>query len=413
MLERDSVLKHLQRNVEKQFDKQICTATDCEKLGDLIKNKLSGKISAQTLRRFFGLIKYDSGYSIYTLDLLSKFCGFQDFKTFNDFYNTQELVIFFAATENNDKDFWRKSEQLCEKISDSAELLVSTHHRLMSFPNVRKYFIENHPLRDMIGTVYSQYFLAYLKFNQTNEAKIFAYGFLFQSAFLLQNTELMDLYYNKVKDTELTENVHVIPAGLKYGVQLLYADFKGNSSLFRKYFAEMKKVRLQYIKVSEKSVCSFEYTVLESLIFTNRTKEMKFLMDHHTFQIENDQDFIPLQRQKTHETVWNILCAAAYQKMDDHKNTELYFNLVNLDNLGVGWKNYYSLLYYFVQLKDTDHHQEMKTISKLKTLINKTFFSYYDDLFNNLFETSEKEKKQFGHLKEIEHSAVEEITVQV
>lgn len=143
----------------------------------------------------------------------------------------------------------------------------------MYFPLARKYFIEHHPLRDMIGTVYSQCFLAYLKFNTSNQAKIFEYGFLCKNAFLLQNTELMELYYKKVKKTELTDEVHVIPAGLKFGVQLLYADFTDNNLLFRKYFVERKKVRLQYKEASEKSFCSFEYTVLESLVFSNRTKK--------------------------------------------------------------------------------------------------------------------------------------------
>lgn len=270
----------------------------------------------------------------------------------------------------------------------------------MSFPLARKYFIEHHPLRDMIGSVYSQYFLGYLKFNTCNQAKIFAYGFLFKSAFLAQNEELMELYYKKVKETELTEDVHVIPAGLKYGVQLLYADFTRNEYLFRKHFTEMKKARLKYVSASEKSVCSFEYTVLESLIFTNRTIEMKFLIENNTFQKNNDEGFIPSKRKSTHDEVWKILCATVYQRMDEKEKTEQYLNRVNLENLEIGWTKYYSIIYYFVKLRITNQDQQAIIISRIKTLIDETYFCYYDNLLDHYLEVFESKEKQFDAFKE-------------
>ncbi len=397
-----SILVHLQKNVEKKFGRQISSSTDCDQLARLLTRDFNSNLSSQTLRRFFGLIKSESKSSHFTLDILSKFCSFQDFTNFSYSYRNTELELFFADTEKIDQNYWEKSEQLCKQISDSPELLVSTHHRLMSFPLARKYFIEHHPLRDMIGTVYSQYFLAYLKFNHSNQAKIFAYGFLFNSAFLVQNTELMELYYKKVKETELTDEVHVIPAGLKYGVQLLYADITGNEYLFRKYFAEMKKVRIQYIEASEKSVCSFESTVLESLIFTNRTNEIKFLIDNNSFQKNDDRTFIPLERKQTHDEVWNILCATAYQKIGDHKNAALYLNLINLENLGIGWRKYYSILYYFAKLNCKDRNEQSGIILKLKTLIDETYFCYYDNLLNQYSELAAKKKKQFDEIREFE-----------
>lgn len=383
MNRRTSILLQLQKEVIKKFGKEINTATHCDHLAILLKQSYNFNISSQTLRRFFGLIKSDSKTSHFTLNMLSQFCGFLDFKDFTTSYNNSEIKTFFADNGNRDQDYWQKSEQLCKQITNSTELLVSTHHRLMSFPLVRKYFIENHPLRDLIGTVYSQYFLAYLKFNNSNEAKIFAYGFLFKGAFLQQNMELMELYYNKVQETELTEGIHVIPSGLKYGVQLLYTDLTGNEKLFKKYFNEMKSVRLSYIEHSAKSVCSFEYTVLESLIFTNRTKELQFLIENNTFQQNSDQSFIPSERKQTHLEVWKILCAVSYQKMGDFKKMQYYLDLVNLENLGIGWKKYYSLMYYFALLNVADKNKEADIISKLEGLINETYFSYYQFLLDD------------------------------
>lgn len=372
-------LNQLRKIIAKQFGKDIKTATDCDNLVSVIIRDCKTNISAQTLRRFFGLIKTTSEPSNFTLDLLCQFCGYSNFEAFINACNNQELELFFGNPENTNHNYWDRSEQLCKQIIKSPELLVSTHHHLMSFPMARKYFMENHPLRDLLGSVYAQYFSAYLKYNMSNEAKIFAYGFLFQSSFLLQNTELMDLYYKKVKETELSDEVHVIPAGLKYGVQLLYADFTGNENLYRKYFAEMKKARLLYRKASEKSVCSFESTVLESLIFTNRTKEMKFLIENNTFQLNNDEDYIPSQRKETHDEVWKILCAVAYHKMGEKNSTEHFLNQINLKNLGTGWEKYYSLLYYSVYFHSAQLDQKVECISQLKKLIDETYFSYYQD----------------------------------
>ena len=396
------ILTQLQKDVSRNFGRQVSTATDCDQLRSLLKEKLDANLSSQTLRRFFQIIKSDSKSSIFTLDILSIFCGFKDFKDFSQSYNQTELETFFEDKDNNDKDFWQKSEQLCKRISESPELLATTHHRLMTFPMARKYFIENHPMRDLIGTVYSQYFLAYLKFDQTNEAKIFAYGLLFKSAFLLQNKELMELYYNKVLQTDLTDSLHVIPAGLKYGTQLLYADFIEDEKLYRKHCCEMKKVRLQYENASAKSVCSFEYTVLESLIFTGRTKEMKFLIQNNTVQKADDQSFIPFQRKQTHVEVWNILCSLAFQKMGDEISTQLHLDQVDLENLGIGWKKYYSMLYYFVQLNQENVTEKTKIVSKVKKLIDETHFSYFEALLDHYleFQTIVRSEKSRGKKSE-------------
>ena len=157
----------------------------------------------------------------------------------------------------------------------------------------------------------------------------------------------------------------------------------------------MKQVRLQYIGASEKSVCSFESTVLESLIFTNRTKEMKFLIDNNTFQKESEQGYIPAQRKKTHDEVWNILCAASYQKLGDEKNKEWYLSRVNLENLGIGWKKYYSMIYYFIRLPNDDENKN-NLISNIENLIEETYFSYYDTLLKDYLNISESNREDFG-----------------
>jgi len=391
-------LLQLRLNVIDQFGKQIVTATDCENLAAILAEKLKANISAQTLRRFFGLIKASSQPSLYTLGILAKFCGFTDFHHFADFKTNSELELFFGSTEDSGNDYWLKSEQLCRQIADSPFHLATIHHRMMPFPLVRKYFMENHPMRDMLGTVYSQYFMSYLKFNQTNEARIFAYGFLYQSAFLQGNQELMHLFFQKVKETELSPEVFVIPAGLKFGITLHYADYIGDEILFNKTYSAMKASRERYISASKSSVCSFEYTVLESLIFTERKSEIRLLLENNTFQSSAQQNFIPSQRKLTHDEVWKILSAVGYHKIGDEETAKKFAERVNLENLGFGWQKYYSIIYYFLLLEIVELKEKSKILKKLHHLISETHFTHFEEklsLYNS-------KKQQFAGTNQVE-----------
>ena len=377
-----STSQYLQKRIMEQFGRHIVSLRDCEELASVLERQFNAQISAQTLRRFFGIVKSDSNPSVFTLNLLANYCGFRDYESFRISYKNSDLELFFGDVLDERKDYWRKSEELCAKISSSAEMLITTHHRLMSFPMARKFFMEHHPMRDMLGSVYTQYFLAYLKFNTSSEAKIFAYGFLFKSAFLQQNLELLELYYKKVKEVELTKEIHVIPVALKYGTILLYANFTKNEYLFRKTFKEMITSREAYISASQKSVCSFEYTVLESLIFTNRKKEIRFLLENHVSQTEDDQYFVPQDRKNTHEEVWKILQAVSFQKLGHEAESKRLLNSIDLDKLGIGWKNYYSIFYKFLELDFSEGRKKEKCITDLQKLIDKTYFFYFQEQLN-------------------------------
>ena len=140
-----SVVNQLRKNIEKQFGKHIKTATDCDNLASIVIRDCKTNISSQTLRRFFGLIKTTSESSHFTLDLLSQYCGYSNFKEFSDACNNQELEMFLGNSEHTNHNYWDRSEQLCKQIIKSPELLVRTHHRLMSFPMARKIFYGKSP----------------------------------------------------------------------------------------------------------------------------------------------------------------------------------------------------------------------------------------------------------------------------
>ena len=259
-------LKSLKSAVTKKFGKEIETLPDCIALAREAE-KLGFQVNPQTYRRFFGLIQYNGGFTKYTLSSLARICGYLNYE---DFQNQQsgkkiEQNLFQLSTVKNEDDYWQLSEELCQRIIESPELLSRIHYELLPYPLARTYFMEHHPMRDMICTVYSQYFQEYLKYSRSNEARIFAYGFLFIGSFLSNNFEFMQIYHQRVLKTDLTPEVHVIPAGRKFGVPLLFSYKTGDHKTFDSTFQKMLDARIQY-QPEYKSTVATPHPLFEGFI---------------------------------------------------------------------------------------------------------------------------------------------------
>ena len=375
----------LRKAVSAKLGKEISSSSHCDELSIELK-KIGFIINAQTFRRFFGLIKSSGNFHIFTLDALSQYCEFPDFSSFKKNLIENELDIFFGDLDGKHPEFnyWALSENICRKIIDSPSMLASVHHQLVKYPLARTFFIEHHPMRDLAGTVYAQYFHDYLKYEHANEAKLFAYGFLYMSAFLTENGEFMEIYAQKIRETELTSEVYVLPAARKFGVALLQSWLKNKERDFKEIYDQMLIARETYKESSEKSVCSFEYAVLEHLIFTDKTEEMRFLIENNTFQIHHDREFIPQDRKENHEVCWNIMCAVAYLKMEDYAECEKYLDKVHLEKLSLGWKKYYSILFYFVKYEFANFEEKLVIENKLSGLIEDTHMVYFSKQLKSL-----------------------------
>jgi len=196
-------------------------------------------------------------------------------------------------------------------------------------------------------------------------------------AFLTENTAFMDIYAQKMRETELSPEVYVLPAARKFGVSLLHSHVMKEEQVFSKVYAEMLVARKTYRETSQRSVCSFEYAVLEHLIFTDKTVEMRFLIENNTSQLFSDRSAVPQDRKENHEECWNIMCAVAYLKMKDYSACEKHLSQVDLGKLSLGWKKYYSILYYFVKYEFADMQEKYDIKNILAQLVEETHFNYY------------------------------------
>src|SRR5262245_47913821 len=70
------LLLSLKKELENSFGRKIASSRDCNQMVEDIYQKTGETINANTLRRFFGLVKADYPPSSSTLTILSKYCGF-------------------------------------------------------------------------------------------------------------------------------------------------------------------------------------------------------------------------------------------------------------------------------------------------------------------------------------------------
>lgn len=89
----------LKQEIERKFGRRVLSSADCLQLCTEISAWTKTKVSFNTLRRFFNLMKADHHPSLYTLNTLSSYCGFS---SFDDFMKTRTHV---SSTENAEASF--------------------------------------------------------------------------------------------------------------------------------------------------------------------------------------------------------------------------------------------------------------------------------------------------------------------
>lgn len=97
-------LSYLQSEVEKKYGRRIATSTDFESLSVVIDHQTGELLSSSTLKRLWGYVSLNPNPRISTLDILSRFVGHKDFKSFcnsltdgniysSNFFSTRYLSV--------------------------------------------------------------------------------------------------------------------------------------------------------------------------------------------------------------------------------------------------------------------------------------------------------------------------------
>lgn len=99
-------------HIEKKFGKEIRYPSDCDSLSEDVFLHTKQKISISTLKRLFGFVNGVQDPRLYTLDILAKYLGFNNWDVYLDeiksnssseFFNIERLDVESLAVETKIK----------------------------------------------------------------------------------------------------------------------------------------------------------------------------------------------------------------------------------------------------------------------------------------------------------------------
>ena len=108
-------LAYLLTEVEKKYGRRIATTTDFESLSVVIEHTIGELISSSTLKRLWGYVSLNPTPRIATLDVLSRFIGYKDFKEFCEGLKESQA---FTST------FFSSKCQTVAELSDGAKVTL-------------------------------------------------------------------------------------------------------------------------------------------------------------------------------------------------------------------------------------------------------------------------------------------------
>lgn len=99
-------MNYLMSLVEKKFHKDVKTSTDFYSLAQEIETETGNSVSASTLKRMWGYVSTTSTARQATLDILAKYIGKKNYKTFCEDLKSGNAFqsIFFTAEFINASD---------------------------------------------------------------------------------------------------------------------------------------------------------------------------------------------------------------------------------------------------------------------------------------------------------------------
>lgn len=127
-------LAYLLTEVEKKYGRRIATTTDFESLSVVIEHQINELISSSTLKRLWGYVSLNPTPRLATLDLLSRFVGYKDFK---DFCNGLKESKAFTSTF-----FSSKCQTVAELKSGACVTLGWAPNRLVTLDYLGNFLFE-------------------------------------------------------------------------------------------------------------------------------------------------------------------------------------------------------------------------------------------------------------------------------
>ncbi len=383
--------KHLQKlrvEVEVIFGRKIINTKDCEQLQQEIKNySLKGSLGLNTIRRYFGIIKTETGLSKYTLDVFSSYCGYDDY---NHFFSTpsksklhqQPINLNLIKTlydesfqQQETKIFAKLHLEVFEAILTDSSVFQTVFPKLVHYPLFQEYVLSFHPLIDKLNQEwYMKAIRLFTRRSNITHLKVFGIAMDFLRHILNNELEKCEALIDAMKKMEeelLREYPLVVwPQARLFSSAYIFYSHMGNKALSNEY-----KQKIIYY-------CSGMHNMLKRTSQQERENSHDFLMCVCDYlSLAGDYEFIgellenfgavfknghliTSRLYNPYKIIVAIFKAEYYFYSGNKQEAKKLMKQIDLGKLTFEFKNLYTLRFLILQMQLSNN----PTTKKFKTL---------------------------------------------
>ncbi|MBL7742115.1 MAG: hypothetical protein JNN00_01450 [Chitinophagaceae bacterium] len=306
---RQNLLSSLKKELENSFGRKVISSRDCNQMVEDIYKKTGETVNANTLRRFFGLVKADYPPSSSTLTILSKYCGFNSIEEVEHIsvkndnpdtaVNKEEVLRYMTSlfkhtqvVANQERIFYPLVEQTIIFLERNPSLIDKFQREIAKTVTGQYYYYEKLVNMDRLNGYYGDGLRHYLRANDTEEGRIFAHSMQIFRFWLTKNKEQLKTHMSEIAAITATSDFPDHILGRFIAAKLYHAYNMGLPIDF--ILAEAKRYHAGIIARREDSPFTFpdyELIICEALLLTGHYDEgAEYIWHGKTYLVASGQE---------------------------------------------------------------------------------------------------------------------------
>ncbi|HTE28583.1 hypothetical protein [Flavitalea sp.] len=377
-------LRLIKEEVERIFGRKILTASDCQYLSNDIYKQTKQKLSLNTLRRFFHLMKSKYQPSSFTLNLLSKYCGFS---SLDDLVNHKEqvyknhvnsdpdllnfLILLFRDFNTrgiDDTTYINLIHEIINNLEKWPHVIDEFQSQIAKTANGQFFYYEQSVNIDNLNGYYGDGLRYYLHERKDAPAQIFGHSLLCFRSWLSNQKDEVYNHCQELIQYSINETIHPSICGRYFASHLYQAeiydyDFEPILSAAREYYLDTK-----YSKDIRYGFPYFEFILSETLILTQQYDEALFYIIE---AIKKRNNYVPPYVDlKLFESIY-LFHAIALKNTGRAEKAKEMFEMISVNNFYFLSKKF-NMLLYLLQKQSLHKNDFLK--GQLDYLIKQTGF---------------------------------------
>ncbi len=354
----------LKEEAERVYGRKILSASDCEFLGREIFERTQLKVSVNTLRRLFNLMASKYQASLYTLDVLAKYCGFTGYSDFimrgqksaqeapdHDSGLLDLLILMFKDTDHksiNDPHFFALIDGTISRLSQWPNIIDQFHCRIAKTVNGQRIYFEQFINIDKLNSYFGEGLRYYLHEKRKPEAQLFGHSLLCFNSWLTGNQTLLHHHYRETIRYNIDETTDMFLCARYFSVELFYYDVTGKALAPILDKARDFQSSANMFKPDANAFPGFEYIMAETLVLLQQYDEALYYI-HRALKKRNSH-VSTYMNAKMYESICLFQATALWHSGKTEKARDI-FDTINTTNFHFLSKQYNTILYILLKRK--------------------------------------------------------------